>query len=408
VAKRLRVGVIFGGKSGEHEVSLNSAKSIMAALDTQKYELVPIAITKAGRWLLGPNSLQLMDNPPENAIAAARQMLQGPSAETAETDATAGTVPSSPETKTRTATWTETQGRQTSTLVSSPSSCDGSLVPPPAVHAMDVVIPVLHGSYGEDGTIQGLLEMLDVPYVGAGVLASAVGMDKIFMKRCFAAANLPQVQYTSYLRKTWEDAPDAVMDDVVDKLGFPCFVKPANLGSSVGISKAKDRDGLRQAIQLACAYDRKIIVEQGVDAREVEVAVLGNDHPMASVPGEVTPCNEFYDYRAKYLDGDSVLTIPAPLSAEQTQEIRDMAVRAFQAVDASGLGRVDFFVERATGRVILNEINTMPGFTEFSMYPKLWEATGVPYGELIERLIALALERHEEKQKTITDFTPRG
>lgn len=372
MAKRLRVGVIFGGKSGEHEVSVNSARSIMAALDTQKYELVPVAITKAGRWLVGAESLQLMDSPPQAAIEAVKSNA------------------------------------------ALASSTESSVVPvghsaPPAMEgAVDVVIPVLHGSYGEDGTVQGLLEMLDVPYVGAGVLTSAVGMDKVFMKRCFAADELPQVQYTSYLRRGWEHHPDAILDDVISKLNFPCFVKPANLGSSVGISKAKDRNSLRQAIQMAFAYDRKIIVEQGVDAREIEVAVLGNEDPIASVPGEVTPCNEFYDYNAKYVDGDSVLTIPAPLTEQQTREIREMAVRAFQAVDGSGLARVDFFVERQSGRILLNEINTMPGFTEFSMYPKLWEATGIPYNELIERLIELARERYHEKLKISTEYRPES
>ncbi|QQE78160.1 D-alanine--D-alanine ligase [Alicyclobacillus sp. SO9] len=375
MTKRVRVGVIFGGRSGEHEVSVNSAKSVMQALDKTKYELVPIAIDKNGRWLTGESYLQLRDAEAQSSYDASL----GESKEAS----------------------TELSGQTTPEVLKSESG----LVPNHVINAIDVVFPVLHGSYGEDGTIQGMLEMMNLPYVGAGVLASAVGMDKVFMKRSFSAFDLPQVQYTSYSRKAWENNPDEVMDDVEKAIGYPCFVKPANLGSSVGISKAKDRNTLKRALNLAVAYDRKVVVEQGLDAREIEVAVLGNDNPEASVPGEVTPSNEFYDYRAKYVDGDSVLTIPAPLTPEQTEEIRTLAVRAFQAVDGSGLGRVDFFVERTTGAIYVNEINTMPGFTEISMYPKLWQATGVPYPKLIERLIDFAIERYQEKEKIKTDFS---
>ncbi|OFW79661.1 MAG: D-alanine--D-alanine ligase A, partial [Alicyclobacillus sp. RIFOXYA1_FULL_53_8] len=268
---------------------------------------------------------------------------------------------------------------------------------------LDVIVPVLHGSNGEDGTIQGLLEVLDLPYVGAGVLASAVGMDKVFMKTVFGAAGLPQVQYTHFTRRQWEHDEEGILTRVEAEIPYPCFVKPANLGSSVGISKAKDRAQLRAAIQLATRFDRKVIVEEGLKVREIEVAVLGNDEPQASVPGEVVPSAEFYDYRAKYIDGESALFIPADLTVEQADEIRRLAVEAFLSLECTGLARVDFFIDTDSNRVLVNEINTMPGFTDISMYPKLWEATGLPYSELIDRLIDLALQRHAEKSKNVTD-----
>lgn len=372
--KRIRVGVIFGGKSGEHEVSIQSGKSILKSLDDTKYKAIPIGISRTGHWLIGDKAFQQLE-------AEAQIVIGSPS-------------PSEGEALHDNADLSALRANEQS-----------AVVPNELVEDFDIVIPVLHGPNGEDGTIQGMLELLDVPYVGAGVLASSVGMDKVFMKKLFAAAGLPQVPYTFYTRKQWQEAPGDVIGDIEDKLGYPCFVKPANMGSSVGISKVKSRDDLPAALNLAAKYDRKLVVEQGADVREVEVAVLGNDNPMASVPGEIIPSNEFYDYNAKYVSGDSTLIIPAPVPEDVTKEIQRWAVAAFQAVDCTGLARVDFFVERGTNRVLVNEINTMPGFTQFSMYPKLWEATGVSYAELIEKLIQLGIERHQEKQQTTNNFS---
>lgn len=372
-ARKLRVVVLFGGRSGEHEVSIQSAKSIIRALDRNKYDVMPVGITRDGRWLAGYEAIP--------ALEAAAQVALG----------------------------TADDGARMGGEIGSPSVVpDGGTVSRDVVplawdtwpQTVDVVIPVLHGSYGEDGTIQGLLETLGVPYVGAGVLASAVGMDKVVMKTLFRAAGLPQVRYIACLRSDVERDLDRVVDDVEAELGYPCFVKPANLGSSVGISKVKRREDLPAALRLAARYDRKLIIEQGVDAREIEVAVLGNDQPIASVPGEVVPAHEFYDYESKYMDGQTTLIIPASLPESTARTIRELALRAFRAIDCSGLARVDFFLERGTDRVLINEINTMPGFTQFSMYPKLWEASGIPYAELLDRLIALALERHEERRRS--------
>lgn len=347
MSKRLKVGVLFGGKSGEHEVSIQSAKSVMGSLDSSKYEVVPIHISKGGHWTVD------------------------------DSDASTAVAP----------------------------RVAGHSVPTDFGQGLDVIVPVLHGSNGEDGTIQGLLEVLDLPYVGAGVLASAVGMDKVFMKTVFAAAGLPQVRYTHFTRRQWENEPEEILERVEAEIRYPCFVKPANLGSSVGISKAKDRAQLQEAIHLATRFDRKVIVEEGLQVREIEVAVLGNDEPLASVPGEIVPSSEFYDYRAKYVDGESALFIPADLSLDQANEIRKLAVEAFLSLECTGLARVDFFIDTATNRILVNEINTMPGFTVYSMYPKLWEATGLPYSELIDRLIDLALQRHSDKGKNVTDYT---
>jgi D-alanine-D-alanine ligase len=366
--RKLRVGVIFGGRSGEHEVSLRSAESVINALDRAKYEVVPIAITKQGKWIASSEATNLL---PSAVMAKADQRvaLFGDPTERGLARFTAEGQPDSRE-------------------------------------SLDVVIPVLHGTYGEDGTIQGLLEMADIPYVGCGVLASAVGMDKVVMKRLFHEAGLPILAYTHFLRTQWEAAAEQVEARVIEEIGFPCFVKPANLGSSVGVSKAADAKSLGEAIVLAARYDRKIIAERGVEAREIEVSVLGNDEPVASLPGEIVPVTaDFYDYKAKYIDDNGAqLLIPAELPAETTREIQQLAIRAFQAIDGSGLARVDFFLERATGQVIVNEINTMPGFTSISMYPKLWEASGVAYGQLIDRLIELALERHREQSRNVTSY----
>jgi D-alanine-D-alanine ligase len=349
-------------------VSLRSAESVINALDRNKYEVVPIAITKQGKWLASSEATNLL---PSAVMKTADQSVA---------------IFGDP---TR-------QGLARFTHEGQPDSRE----------QLDVVVPVLHGTYGEDGTIQGLFEMADIPYVGCGVLASSAGMDKVIMKRLFREAGLPIVDYTHFLRTQWEAESQKLEARVIEKIGFPCFVKPANLGSSVGVSKATDAKSLTQAIDLAARYDRKIIVECGVDAREIEVSVLGNDEPLASLPGEIVPVTaEFYDYKAKYIDDNGArLMIPAELPAQTITEVQQLAVRVFQAVDGSGLARVDFFLERATGKLIVNEINTMPGFTSISMYPKLWEASGIPYGQLIDRLIELALERHREKSRNVTSY----
>ncbi len=374
------MGVVFGGKSGEHEVSIESAKSVIEALDRNKYDVMPIAIDKQGRWSAGERARRVLEGGWATLQAPRTNGNVVTEGNTGD-DVFAGSVPE--------------QGLQTG---------QPSVIPEHVMESIDVLFPVLHGSYGEDGTVQGMFELLNVPYVGAGVAASSVGMDKVLMKRMFAAVGLPQVDYVYCTRNEWETDPSMVTKNVETRLGYPCFVKPANLGSSVGISKVKSQAELRNAIDLAAKYDRKIIIEQGLNVREVEVAVLGNDAPKASVPGEVIPSNEFYDYRAKYLDGESTLMIPAPISDELTEEIRRLAIQAYKAIDCSGLARVDFFVEKDTQRVLINEINTMPGFTKFSMYPKLWEATGVAYSELIDKLLAYAIERAEERRRSQIEF----
>jgi D-alanine-D-alanine ligase len=369
---KLRVGVIFGGRSGEHEVSIASAASIFAHLDPERYEAVPIRIEKDGRWLLGAAA-------PTARSAAA--VISGHSA---------------PELD---------SGSQGVSL--SPGGAR-EIEPTAAVHStrVDVVFPVLHGPYGEDGTVQGLLELAGVPYVGAGVLGSAVGMDKAVMKKLFAAEGLPIAPYLVVLARDWARDRQGVTARVGRELGYPVFVKPANLGSSVGISKAKSDRDLADAVAVALEFDRKIVVEAAVpEAREIECAVLGNDTPEASVAGEVVPSREFYDYEAKYLDDGSKLLIPAPLSDAESAEVRRLSVAAFRAIDGSGMARVDFLLSRKTGRLYVNEVNTIPGFTTISMYAKLWEATGVSYAALLDRLIELALERHAEKQLLRTSVT---
>ena len=369
--KRIRLGVLFGGRSGEHEISLISAASVLKALDPRKYEVIPIGITREGQWRLGESPKQLAAAPEQLLASVLREGDL----------VTAGADPNGP-----------------------------SLVPmtssrlPAGDHRLDVVFPVLHGTFGEDGTIQGLLELAQVPCVGAGVLASAAGMDKDVMKRLFRDSGLPVVDWVLVLRSDWEEHPERARREIRRKIGYPLFVKPANLGSSVGISKVHGPRELARALDHAARYDRKIIVECGVDAREIECAVLGNDRPVASVPGEVIPVNEFYDYEAKYLKEGSKLVIPAKLSRGQVREVRELAVRAFQSIDCAGMARVDFLLDRGTGRWLVNEINTIPGFTPISMYPKLWEASGVSYPELIDRLIGLALERHAEKQRSSYQF----
>jgi D-alanine-D-alanine ligase len=386
VTKKLRVGILFGGRSGEHEVSLLSAASILKAIDRTRFEVVPIGITKAGRWLAGEAADDLLLGSSSNATAGALATKVHETLPAHEPDSMA--MPRSA------ALTPEPQG------VREIGNTFGGFT-------LDIIFPVLHGTFGEDGTIQGLFELADIPYVGSGVLGSSVGMDKDVMKRLFAAADLPIVKHLSVLRTEWESSPRKIVAQIESALKYPLFVKPANLGSSVGISKAHNRSELGPALTLAAKYDRKLVIEQGVGgakkkARELEVAVLGNDAPRASVVGEIIPGKEFYDYEDKYLSEGSQPVIPAKITKAESREIRALAVEAFKACDLSGLARVDFLMEPdGKKRIFLNEVNTMPGFTKISMYPKLWEANGVSYTALITELIELALNRHAEKKRTV-------
>ncbi|HEX6466419.1 MAG TPA: D-alanine--D-alanine ligase family protein [Terriglobales bacterium] len=392
MAKKIRVGVLFGGRSGEHEVSLLSAASVLNAIDRNKYELVPIGITKEGRWLTASHAERLL----KGTYSGDRSLRAGdPEATSAAAVLASGDAVIVPPMPHRTG-----EGHSLLPFTGEPRTAEQMN------HAIDVdvIFPVLHGTFGEDGTIQGLFELADIPYVGAGVLGSAAGMDKDIMKRLFLAAGLPIVKHVTVLRSQWEEGPKRVVKKIESELKYPVFVKPANLGSSVGISKAHDRVELGPAMDLAAGYDRKIVIEQGVGgkkhkAREIECSVLGNDAPEVSVPGEIVPVKEFYDYAAKYLEEGSKLLIPAKLSKEMTRKVREMAIAAFQAVDCSGLARIDFLLDPKNDKLYLNEINTMPGFTSISMYPKLWAASGLEYPKLIDRLITLALERHAEKKR---------
>lgn len=396
MVNKLRVGVLFGGRSGEHEISLLSAASVLKAIDPAKYDVIPIGITKEGRWVTSGDAERLL-----NRDAAQGRPLRAGDPETTAPAAVLAKgegiiVPPMPA------------SRRSGSLVPFEQDKPGAF-PGAEVLQIDVIFPVLHGTFGEDGTIQGLLELAGLAYVGSGVLGSAAGMDKDVMKRLFAAARLPITKHVTFLRQQWRQSPKKTIAAIEAALRYPLFVKPANLGSSVGISKAHDRKELAPAIDLAASFDRKVVVEQAVSgrgrkggrARELEVAVLGNDHPQASVVGEIVPGKEFYDYEAKYLSEGSEWIIPAKLTKPQAKRVREMAIAAFQASDCAGLARVDFLLEPgASGRLYLNEINTMPGFTSISMYPKLWEASGIPYRELISRLIELALERQAEKDET--------
>lgn len=373
---KLRIGVLFGGRSGEHEVSLRSARSVMAALDRDRYEVVPIGITKEGRWVAA------------DVDALASGLVAG--------DARSATLLPEPA--------------DASLMAVDPVPSDPAASSISTITTLDVVFPVLHGTYGEDGTVQGLLELADVPFVGAGVVGSAVGMDKAIFKQVMTAAGLPVLPWVLCTRNQWRREPDAVIAAVESALPYPVFTKPANLGSSVGISKCRDRDELRAGLDEAARFDRRLVVEQGIHrARELEVAVLGNDEPVASVVGEVRPRREFYDYVAKYMaepgsEDESELIIPAELAAGQAETIRELAVRAYKVIDCAGLGRVDLLLDDQSGQIYLNEINTIPGFTTISMYPKLWEATGMSYGELLDHLVDLALERHREKADMATSI----
>jgi D-alanine-D-alanine ligase len=364
---KIRVGVLFGGRSGEHEVSLMSAQSVMNYLDKSKYEVVPLGITKQGRWLARGDPMKKLEAlvqegaprglPPDSSrdlVTDRRELVPG--------------------------------------------------VERAGIPHVDVVFPVLHGPFGEDGTVQGLLELADIPYVGAGVLGSALAMDKAAMKAVFRADGLPITEYVPIMRWDWESNPRSVLERIEERVGYPCFVKPANLGSSVGITKVREPEALPDALDTAARYDRKLLAEVAVNAREIECSVLGNDHPVASVPGEVIPEREFYDYVAKYFDEQTQLVIPADLTDDQAAEIRRLAVRSFLALDLAGMARADFFLCRDSGRVYVNELNSIPGFTHASMYPKLWEASGLPYPELLDRLIELALERHRDKSRRSVSY----
>ena len=372
MGKKVRVGLIFGGRSAEHEVSLMSAQGVMKAIDKEKYIVVPIGITKDGRWLASGDPWQALSS----GVV---------------TDSTpAALLPEPTQRGLMCLEEGEEENRLTAVRLS----------------RLDVLFPVLHGPYGEDGTVQGLLELAGIPYVGAGVAASAVGMDKALFKDIMHAHGLPMVAHLVIKRQAWEERPEAVLDRIEAEIGYACFVKPANLGSSVGISKAHNRAELGAALDEAGRYDRKLVVEMAVDAREIEVSVLGNDQPAASVPGEIVPCNEFYDYAAKYVDQDSELLIPAPIPPETAERARQLAIQAFLAIDCAGMARVDFLLDRSTGELYLNELNTIPGFTPISMFTKLWDASGVSYTDLISRLIDLALERHADKSRSATSYQP--
>ena len=378
---KISVGILFGGRSGEHEVSLASARSIMGNIDKRKYDAVPIGITKDGQWIVGGD--------PMKALVSGRVSESNPA-----------TMLADPS---RRGLWNigSVEGRPESVGEATAASQDRALAQAECIHAvrlaeLDVVFPVLHGTFGEDGTIQGLLELAGVPYVGSGVLASALAMDKAVAKDVLARSGLPVLPYLVVKRKDWHKDSGGVMALIESRLAYPVFVKPSNLGSSVGISKVHHRAELSPALDRAARYDRKLVVEQGIEAREIEVSVLGNDDPIASVPGEVVPCREFYDYRAKYVEMDSQLLIPAPLSPECTEQVRHMAIQAYKALDCAGMARADFLLDKGSGEMWVSELNTIPGFTEISMYPKLWEASGIPYGELVDRLVALAIERFED------------
>jgi D-alanine-D-alanine ligase len=356
-SRKLRVGVLFGGRSGEHEVSLASAASIIRGLDPQKYEVVPIGITKEGHWLIGEGAQKML---PEVLRTGQRVVMSADPTESA-------LMP-----------------------------LDGS----PRGQKLDVVFPVIHGTFGEDGTMQGLLELAGLPFVGAGVLGSAIGMDKDVAKKLMQVAGIPVIPWIPVQRADWERQPKEIRRAIEKKFKYPVFVKPATLGSSVGMTKVHSRAELGPALDLAAEFAMKIMVERAVSAREIEVSVLGNHDPRASIPGEIVPHREFYDYAAKYLEEGTKLLIPAKLTKSEVKKVQAMAITAFRALELSGMARVDFFIEKRGGRIFLNEVNTIPGFTSISMYPKLWEANGIPFRELVNKLIDLALEQHREKART--------
>ncbi len=389
--KKIKVGILFGGRSGEHEVSLLSAASVLGAIDRSKYDVVPIGITKEGRWVTAGHAERLLGQ------GGSGKHLRAGDPET--------TAPAAVLRKGESVLVPPVPSEAMVPFEREAGEVGIAATPGPEhVLSVDVIFPVLHGTFGEDGTIQGLFELAGIAYVGSGVLGSAAGMDKDAMKRLFQSAKLPMVRWVTFLRGEWEKSPKKVRARIEKEMKYPVFVKPANLGSSVGITKAHSAKELGPAIEEAAQFDRKIVVEQGVGgkgkARELEVAVLGNDEPEASVVGEVVPIREFYDYEAKYLSEGSDLIVPAKLTKAQTKQVREMAIAAFRACDCAGLARVDFLMEPGKrGRVFVNEINTLPGFTSISMYPRLWAASGVPYPKLIDRLIELAMERREDKDR---------
>lgn len=373
MAKKIKVGVVFGGRSGEHEISIRSARSVIEVLDKSKYEVIPIAITQEGKWLSPVESLELLPATATKKISNAVRQSE----------------------------------KRDVAVIGDPThkgliTINNKTVP----LKIDVLFPVLHGTYGEDGTIQGLFDMANVPYIGCGVLASSCGMDKVTMKALFKEAGLPICRHIWFLRKHWETAPSKITLKVKKEIGFPCFVKPANLGSSVGVSKAVDKKSLEDAINLAAKYDRKIIVEEGLDAREIECAVLGNDEPVASLPGEYVILDEskkFLDFEEKYTGtGNNIFTVPAKIPNSLIKKIQQLSVKAFNAIDGAGLARVDFFLRRDNNELLINELNTLPGLTDVSGYPKMWEASGKSFAEVLDCLIELALERHKDKSKNIT------
>jgi len=368
-SSKITVGVIFGGRSAEHQVSLVSAASVINALDKNKYRVIPIGITPDGKWLSSSDAVKLLRTGKRLDIQPEKILTPDPSHK--------GLV-----------------------------SFDR---PHHTGERLDVIFPVLHGSFGEDGTVQGLFELAGIPYVGAGVLGSSVGMDKVVTKQLCEREHIPVTPYFWFLKNDYRKQPAKIIANIEKKLRYPCFVKPANSGSSVGISKAHDKKELLSAIELALHYDRKILVERGIaNAREIEVSVLGNDEPIASVPGEIISSNEFYDYDAKYVDGKSTAIIPARFPGTIVKKIQTLAIRTFKAINCSGMGRVDFLVTKRSNTIYLNEINTIPGFTSISMYPKLWEASGISYRELLDRLIKLAIERFREKQQLRTVYSPKS
>ncbi|MFT9495536.1 D-alanine--D-alanine ligase [Anaerosolibacter sp.] len=372
MSKKLNVAVVFGGKSGEHEVSLMSATSVIRAMNKEKYNIIPLGITKEGHWMLYNGPIEKIESGEWEGISN-RLLREDPAHNIF------SVVP---------------MGGEAMALA-------GEGIPPSLGEQIDVIFPVLHGPFGEDGTIQGLFEMADIPYVGAGVLASAVGMDKVYTKKIFEMAGLPQGKYMVVMRSKWRESESTYVALIEENFQYPVFVKPANLGSSVGISKAHDREELIKGIHEAAKHDRKILIEEFINCREVECAVLGNDDPMASVVGEIIPSHEFYDYEAKYFDdGKSKMVIPAGIPEEKALEIRAMAVKAYKSIDCTGLARVDFFLDKENQQVYINEINTLPGFTRYSMYPLLWGATGIPYDALIDHLIQLAIERYEDRRNS--------
>lgn len=358
--RKVRVAVLFGGQSDEHDVSLRSANTVMGALDPEQYEIVKVGITRDGKWITGGD--------PHAQLAAASPMF---------------------------ALMTGAE------LAPAPEGASSALAMPSiAAAAIDIVFPVLHGPMGEDGTIQGVFELLGVPYVGAGVLGSSVAMDKAAAKLILAQAGIAQADWLLVQRHEWQRDAAAIEAKIAAEIGFPCFVKPANLGSSVGVVKAHDAAELSEALETAAHYDRRIVVERGIIGRELEIAVLGNDEPRASVAGEIKPGHEFYDYEAKYIDDSSTLIIPAELEPELLEEMQQIAINAFKALDLAGMARVDFFLEAGTNRLLVNEVNTIPGFTSISMYPMLWGASGLPLEELVQELLRLGLERFGEKRPT--------